>query len=89
MKSSSGTLMLILAATMLLTQTPTEVEGGPIAASFCIAGCNVALGACASCGVAATAVTVGAAAPAATVACTVAYTACVGACTAATVLPTP
>ncbi len=80
---------MVILATLLLTNTPTQVESGPIAASICFAGCQVALGGCAACGVAATTVTVGAAAPAATFACTVAYTACVGACTASTVLPTP
>ena len=86
MKTGMGYLMLILAG-ILMTSSP--VESGPFTASLCIAGCNVAFGARASCGVAAAAVTVGAAAPAAAVGCTVAYTACMGACTATTILPTP
>jgi len=88
MKTANGFLMVML-ATLLLTSIPNQVEGGPVMASFCIAGCNVALGACAGCGVAAVTVTGGAAAPAAGWACSVAYTACVGACTASTFAPTP
>jgi len=80
---------MVILATLLLTSAPTQVESGPIAAGLCIAGCNVALGACAGCGVVAASVTVGAAAPAAGWACTIAYTACCAACTASTVLPTP
>ncbi|CAG2167983.1 unnamed protein product, partial [Oppiella nova] len=83
MKPTSGYVMVTLAI-LLLTGTPDKVESGPIAASLCIAGCQLALGGCAACGVAATTVTVGAAAPAAGIACTIAYTACVGAGTATT-----
>ena len=85
-KSYAAAALVVLA---VLASAPSEAEAGPIAASVCIAGCNIAFGACAGCGVAATTVTAGAAAPAASFACTVAYTACVGACTASSVLPTP
>ena len=88
MKIASGCSMIILAS-LLLTCTPTQVESGPVMASCCIAGCNVAFGICAGCGVAAATVTAGAAAPAAGWGCTIAYVACCGACTPTTVLPTP
>jgi len=88
MKTGNGCLTAIL-VTWLLMSTSTGVESGPLAASLCIAGCNVAFGACAGCGVVAVTVTAGVAAPAAGWGCTIAYTACCGACTASTVLPTP
>jgi len=86
MKTGMGYLMVILAG-MLMTSSP--VESGPITASFCIYGCNVAFGVCTSCGVGAVVGTVGAATPAVIAGCTLTYTACVGACTTTTVLPTP
>ena len=88
MKTASGCSMILLAI-LLLTSSPKQVESGPIAANICFAGCNVALGACTSCGIYTAVITTGLAAPAASSICTVAYTACCGACTAATFAPTP